>query len=753
MSKSQLSKEDLRRYIKNFWLIVIGGIAFVGLLVLSIALGLFGKMPSFRDLENPKSNIASEVISGDGKTIGTYYLENRSFVKYNELSPNIVNALIATEDERFYEHSGIDFSRTFTIVFYNLIGKRQGASTITQQLAKKLFGRQKTNIFITKMKEWVTAVKLERNYTKQEILAMYLNTVDFGSNAYGIKTASRTFFNTTPDKLTVEQAALLIGILKGPSYYSPIRYPERALSRRNTVLQQMYKDEVLDSKSLEIAKALPIKLDYNPESHNEGLGAYFREYLRGELTKMLDNGTIKSKADGSSYDLYRDGLKIYCTIDSRMQQYAEEAEREHLPYLQSQFNQHWKGMKRDPLSDLAPGTLEQAMRRTDRYRELKDLGKSDDEINTEFRTPVKMTVFSWKGEIDTTMSPLDSIKYYKRFLRSAMMAMDPHTGYVKAWVGGDDFKYFKYDQVAQGARQVGSTFKPFVYTAAIDNGFSPCMQVPNEPVVFEDFNNYSPKNADGKTGGMYTLREGLAQSKNLITMYLMKQLGPKIVAKYAHDMGITANIDPYPSIGLGVADVTLYEMVGAYSTFANKGIWTKPIYLLRVEDKNGNIIYENKPEIKQAISAQTAYVMCYMLKGTTVLPGGTGLRLRGSKYKFDMPIAAKTGTTQNQSDGWFMGVTPDLVGGVWTGCEDRSVRFHSLNLGGGANMALPVWALFMKRVYADQTLKISKGDFEKPADLNIELDCTVYAGDSTDVDHSEHEAPPTDSKDKDRLGF
>ncbi|MCO4293505.1 transglycosylase domain-containing protein [Solitalea sp. MAHUQ-68] len=744
MTKSQLSKEDLRRYIKNFWLLILGGIGVFTLFILSIALGLFGKMPSFRDLENPKSNIASELISGDGKTIGTYYLENRSFVKYSELSPNIVNALIATEDSRFYDHSGIDFSRTFTIVFYNLIGKRQGASTITQQLAKKLFGRQKTNIYVTKIKEWVTAVKLERNYTKQEILAMYLNTVDFGSNAYGIKTAARTFFNTTPDQLSVEQAALLIGILKGPSYYSPIRYPERALSRRNTVLDQMVKNDVLTSENASLAKTREIKLDYNPESHNEGLAAYFREHLRLEISKMLDDGTIKAKPDGSSYDLYRDGLKIYTTIDSRMQQYAEEAEAEHLKDLQQQFIKHWKNMGKDPISDLSPGALEQAMRRTDRYRELKELGKSDSEILADFKTPVKMTVFSWKGEIDTTLSPIDSIKYYKRFLRSAMMSMDPQTGYVKAWVGGDNFKFFKYDQVATGARQVGSTFKPFVYTAAIDNGFSPCMKVPNEPVVFEDFDNYSPKNADGKTGGMYTLREGLAQSKNLITMFLMKQLGPKIVSKYAHDMGITAEIPPYPSIGLGVADITLYDMVGAYSTFANKGIWTKPIYLLRIEDKNGNIIYENKPEIKQAISAQTAYVMCFMLKGTTTLPGGTGLRLRG-KYKMDMPIGAKTGTTQNQSDGWFMGVTPSLVTGVWTGCEDRSMRFHSLNLGEGANTALPAWALYMKKVYADPTLKISKGDFARPDTIAIELDCTKYAT----------EAPPAEEgeEDKDRLGF
>ncbi|SMO38216.1 penicillin-binding protein 1A [Solitalea koreensis] len=748
MSNTQISKQDISRYLRNFWLFIIGCIALFFIFILSITLGLFGKMPSFRDLENPKSNIASEVISADGKVIGTYYLENRSFVKYSELSPSIVNALIATEDTRFYDHSGIDFSRTFTIVLYNLMGKRQGASTITQQLAKKLFGREKNAIIITKMKEWITAVKLERNYTKQEILAMYLNIVDFGSNAYGIKTAARTFFDTTPDKLTIEQAALLIGMLKGPSYYSPIRYPERAKARRNTVLMRMESEDKITAEECEKAKAAPVKLIYNPENHNDGIAAYLREYLRIEISKMLDNGTIKPKQDGSTYDLYRDGLKVYVTIDSRMQEYAEAAEKEHLTDLQRQFNQHWKGRGQDPLSDLQKGDIERAIRLTDRYHDLKEQGKSEEEIKSDFRTKVKMTVFSWRGDIDTTMSPLDSIKYYKRFLRSAMMSMEPKTGYVRAWVGGNDFKYFKYDQVRTGARQVGSTFKPFVYTAAIDNGFSPCQSVANEPVTFEqaDGTIYSPKNADGKTGGFYTLKQGLARSMNLITMYLMKQIGPKIVAKYAHDMGITADIPPYPSIGLGVADITLFEMVGAYSVFANKGIWTKPIYLLRIEDKNGNIIFENRPEIKQAISEQTAYVMLDMLKGTSTIPGGTALRLRG-KYKFANPIAAKTGTTQNQSDGWFMGVTPDLVTGVWTGCEDRAVRFHSLNLGEGANMALPAFALFMQKVYKDPSLKYSKGDFARPDTLNIELDCSKYAPASTERPEE------SENKKDDRLGF
>ncbi|UKJ07340.1 penicillin-binding protein 1A [Solitalea lacus] len=736
MTKSQLSKDDLRRYIKNFWLLVLGGVGLLALFILSIALGLFGRLPSFRDLENPKSNIASEVISGDGKTIGTYYLENRSFVKYSELSPNIVNALVATEDTRFYEHSGIDFSRTFTIVFYNLIGKRQGASTITQQLAKKLFGRQKTNIIITKVKEWVTAVKLERNYTKQEILAMYLNTVDFGSNAYGIKTASRTFFNTTPDKLSVEQAALLIGILKGPSYYSPIRYPERALSRRNTVLEQMRKSDVLSKEDASLAKSRPLKLDYNPESHNEGLAAYFREYLRTEISKLLENGTIKSKADGTPYDLYRDGLKIYTTIDSRMQEYAEDAIKQHLMELQSTIKNQSPWAK-------VPEVIDIAMKRSDRYRELKESGASPDSIKRDFNNKIKMTVFSWKGPIDTVMSPLDSIKYYKRIVRGSLMSMDPHSGQVKAWVGGNDFKFFKYDQVKVGLRQVGSTFKPFLYATAIENGFSPCQRLPNSPI---DIDGWSPKNADGKSDGqMYTLTEALARSINLVTARLMQEVGPKPVAKLAREMGITSEIPEYPSIALGSADVSLFDMVGAYSTFDNKGIWHKPVYLLRIEDKNGNVIFENNSgaqEIRQVLSEQTAYVMLRMMQNTVDKQYGTAYRLRW-KFGLTNPIAGKTGTTNSRADGWFMGITPDLVTGVWSGFEDPTVYLS----GDASRTAVPAWAFFMKKVYANAGLKISKGDFTRPDSVQVELDCSKYKFEEP----SGHE--DTVNSDKDRLGF
>ncbi len=728
MNKTQLTAEDLKKYIRTFWYIIIGGILFAALFLTLIGLGAFGKLPSFVELENPKNSLATEVRSADGKVLGTYYRQNRSYTKYEELSPNIINALIATEDIRYYEHSGIDIKRTFTIIFYNLAGNRQGASTITQQLALNLFseeGRSRSTLKrgIQKLKEWITAVKLEYNYTKEEIITMYLNTVDFGNNSFGIKAAARTYYNTTPDKLTIDQSAVLIGLLKGTTIFNPIRNPNRSTARRNTVLYQMNKNKFIDDETYEILKNSTTELDYQPTDHNEGLAPYFREYLRIEITKMLRDGTIKNKPDGTPYDLYRDGLRIYTTIHSDMQRYAEEAEKEHLAVLQKQFFDHWKG--RVPWEKV-PEVIGQGMRRSDRYLALKNAGASEDSIKREFDKPIRMSVFSWKGDIDTVMSPLDSVKYYKMFLRSAMMSMEPQTGYIRAWVGGINYKHFKYDQVKDGARQVGSTFKPFVYTVAIDNGFSPCFQIENRPVVFEDFNNYSPKNSDNKTGGVYTVRQGLARSVNIITAYLIKQVGPKSVADLAKRMGLTGDIPAYPSIALGVTDVTIYDMVGAYSVYANKGIWTEPTYLIRIEDKNGNLLYNKVPRKREVLSEQTAYVMLYMLEGTTTLQGGTGQRLR-FRYGFTNPIAGKTGTTQNNSDGWFMGITPQLVTGVWTGNEDRGVHFRSINLGEGANMALPVWALYMQKVYKDPKLNYSKGPFEAPiGGVNIELNCDMY---------------------------
>lgn len=710
------------QYIKTFWKIIGFGTLFVILFISSVGLGLFGELPTFRDLENPKSNLASEVISTDGKVLGSYFIQNRSNAKFNELSPNLINALIATEDIRFYEHSGIDLKGTFAIAFYSMIGKKRGSSTITQQLAKNLFPRKKQTIFnigVIKMKEWLTAIKIERNYTKEEIITMYFNTVDFGSNSYGIKTAANTYFNKTPKDLTVDEAALLVGILKGTTVYSPIRNPEKSKARRNVVLAQMEKYKFITEDELLEAQEKDLNLKFTSPDHNQGLATYFREYLRLELSKWCEEN---KKADGTEYDLYRDGLKIYTTLDSRMQQYAEEAVREHLIYLQKEFYKHWKG--RIPWGKNEDMIL-QALKRSDRYVSMKEDGFSNEEIETAFNTPTNMTVFSWTGDIDTTMTPLDSIKYYKWFLRSSFMSMDPHTGHIKAWVGGPDYRYFKYDQVKLGKRQVGSTFKPLVYTVAMDNGWSPCFEAPNLPIVFEDFDNWSPKNSDNKEGGMMTLRMGLANSVNLITAYMMKQVGPQAVVNVAKKMGITSEIPPYPSICLGTPDVTLYEMVGAYSTYANKGVWTEPVYITRIEDKNGNVLFEKLPRKVDALSEQTAYLMLYMMKG--VIDKGTGLRLRGPRYRFTQPIAGKTGTTQDNSDGWFIGVTPDLVSGVWTGGEDRSIRFRSTNLGEGANTALPIWALYMKKIYANPELKISQGDFAAPAGgLSVIVDCEQY---------------------------
>ena len=719
---SNLSQEDISHYTKLFWKVIIYGILTFVLLISSIGFGLFGELPSFRDLENPKSNLATEVISSDGNILGTYFIQNRSNAKYKDLSPNLVNALIATEDVRFYKHSGVDLKGTFAIIFYSAIGKKRGSSTITQQLAKNLFPRKKQNIFnigIIKLKEWLTAVKIERNYTKEEIITMYFNTVDFGSNSYGIKAAAKTYFSKTPIKLSIDESALLVGILKGTTVFSPIKNPERAIKRRNVVLEQMEKYGFISEAQLTENTSKELNLQFQSPDHNQGAATYFREYVRQEVTAWCKEN---KKADGETYDIYRDGLKIYTTIDSRMQAYAEAAVKEHLTYLQAEFYKHWKG--KTPWGENTDIILT-SMRRSDRYQQLKEEGIAESEIKKIFDTPIKMTLFSWAGDIDTTLSPIDSIKYYKWYLRSSFMSMDPHNGAIKAWVGGPNYEYFKYDQVKMGKRQVGSTFKPFVYTVAMDNGWSPCYEAPNLPIVFEDFDNWSPKNSDGKQGGMMTLRNGLANSVNLITAFMMKQVGPQAVVNVAKKMGITSDIPAYPSICLGTADVSLYEMVGAYSTYANKGVWTEPVYISRIEDKNGNVLYEKIPRKVDALSEQTAYLMLYMLRG--VVDKGTGLRLRGPRYRFTNPIAGKTGTTQENSDGWFIGITPDLVSGVWTGAEDRSVHFRSTNLGEGANTALPIWALYMKKVYADATLKISKGDFTPPAGgLNVEIDCDKF---------------------------
>ncbi|PWG78780.1 penicillin-binding protein 1A [Pararcticibacter amylolyticus] len=724
--KAQLTKEETRRYTINFWKIILGCIAFGIILIFSVGLGLFGKLPSFRDLENPKSNLASDVISDDGVVLGSYFVQNRSNVRYDQISPNVINALIATEDVRFYSHSGIDFKRTFTIIFYNLVGKKQGASTITQQLALNLFQEEGRahNVFkrfIQKLQEWIIAIKLERNYTKEEIITMYLNTVDFGSyNSFGIKSAAQTYFNTTPDKLSQDQAALLVGMLKGPSYYSPIRNPDRALARRNTVLDNMHNAGYLSDPEAEEMKEKPLGLNFRPINHNDGYAAYFRAVLKKDIQKIFEERNIR-KADDTPYDLDRDGLKIYTTINSRMQKYAEDAQREYIKTLQVQFTKVWKG--RNPFKGEAEILLEQGMKRSDRYKVLREEGLTEGDILKNFSTPVKMSIFSWRGDIDTVMTPMDSIKYYKLLLRNALLSVEagegPGTGYVRAWVGGINFEHFKYDQVKMGARQVGSTAKPFTYAAAVTNGYSPCYQLPNEPVTID---GWSPR-SDHTIPGYITLKKGLAHSQNWITARLMSELGPTAVATLTKKLGVP-NVPAYPSICLGTFDATLYDMVGAYSVFVNHGVWNEPVYLLRVEDKNGNVLYEPKPKVVVALDEQTAYVMTDMLKG--VVNQGTGVRLR-YKYKLTNPIGGKTGTTQRNSDGWFIGITPQLVTGVWTGAEDRAIHFLSTNQGEGANSALPVFALYMKKVYADPALKYTKGDFPPPpGGATITINCDAY---------------------------
>jgi len=723
--KKQLSQQDIRSYNFTLWKLLIGAIAFFALFIVLIGYEVFGPLPSFRDIEHPKSNQASEIVTDDGRVLGTYFVQNRSNVTYPEISKNVLNALIATEDIRFNEHSGIDFKRTFTIFFYNIVGKKQGGSTITQQLAFNLFSDEarQRNFFkrvLQKFKEWVIAVKLERNYTKEEIIVMYLNTVDFGNQAYGIKSAARVYFNTTPDKLTVAQAATLVGILKGITRYSPTRNPDRALARRNTIMGLMVKAELLTDQELQSEQEKPLGLIFSAATVNDGIAPYFRAVLKNDIRKIFEERSI-TKPDGTPYDLDRDGLRIITTINYDMQLYAEEAQKEYMRTLQMSFIKSWKG--RNPFKGKEM-QIEQGVKRSDRYKALQLDGKTDEEIKADFNTPTKLSIFTWKGNIDTVMKPIDSVKYYKMLLRNAMMAMDPQTGFVKAWVGGINYEHFKYDQVKMGTRQVGSTAKPFTYSVAVENGYSPCFTVLNEPVTIEVPGSpaWTPRSS-GTVPGYLTLQKGLALSQNYIAAYLMKQVGPTAVATLAKKMGISSDVPAYPSIALGSFDASVYDMVGAYSVFANKGIYTKPTYILRIEDKNGVVLHSEKAIPVPAMNEEVAYVMTRMLRG--VVTNGTGWRL--TKYGIKTPIGGKTGTTQNNSDGWFMGISPSLVAGVWTGCEDRAFHFTSTAQGDGATTALPIFAGFMKRVYANPKLKISKADFEPPKNgVSITYDCNQY---------------------------
>lgn len=748
------------KFFVIFWSVVLVGIIGVFVFFWLISAGKLGFMPTFEELENPNNRFASEVYFADGPIMNRYFeKENRKYIEYREIPQSVIDALITTEDVRFYDHSGIDVRGLFRVAKGLLTANTSagGGSTISQQLAKMLFPRESDlNVFelvIRKFREWVIAVRLEKSYTKEEILTMYLNKYDFLNLAVGISSAADIYFQVPLDSLKVEQAAMLVGMAKNSSYYNPVRRPELTLNRRNVVLSQMYKYDKITREECDSLKQLPLGLNFKRVDHKEGLATYFREYLRLFMTAnkpdrkryrdlsqfRLDSvawetnplyGWCKKnvKVDGSHYDLYSDGLKIYTTLDSRMQKYAEEAVREHLSQdLQPLFDKEKVKKLRPPFSnDMTPAEIEEVLnrsiRQSERYRVLSKQGMSFKEIRKTFDQPLKMQVFTWNGIRDTVMTPLDSIKHYKSFFRSGFMVMQPQTGYIKAYVGGPDYRYFMYDMVSAGKRQVGSTIKPILYTLAMQEGLGPCDKVPNIPQTFilPTGEPWSARGGTKRQGEMVTLRWGLANSENNISAWVLKQFTPEAVAQMAHKMGITSFIDPVPSVFLGTAEITVKEMVAAYSIFANKGVYNSPLPVYRIEDKYGNVLQEFRPESREVITENTAYLMCNLLEG--VVTGGTGVRLR-YKYKLMNPMGGKTGTTQKHADGWFMGVTPDLVGGVWVGAEDRSIHFQNLANGQGASMALPIWAKFLLKAYADPRLKMSDRPFDRPAGINKRLDC------------------------------
>ena len=753
MAKTAKKKNtDFFKFIKWFWILFGSGLLLIILIFLLAGWGALGEMPTFERLENPQTNLATEIISSDGKTLGKYYLDdNRTPVPYDSLPKSLVNALVATEDARYYDHAGIDARGTIRAVAF--LGTRGGASTISQQLSKLLFTKKPSGgieRIIQKVKEWVIAVRLERQYTKEEVIQMYLNQYDFGYAADGIRSAARIYFGKEPSELRTEESAVLIGMLKNSSLYNPIRREELVLNRRNTVLGQMAKYDYINEQEKDSLQQLRMNINFNPESHREGLATYFRMYLQRWLNNWIDENP---KPDGEKYNIYLDGLKVYTTIDSRMQKNAEEAVEAHMKKLQAEFFVQ-NTPERNPTtpfldleSEEIKSIMERAMKNSPRWRAMKRVGKSEDEIRKSFHQKTEMTVFDWNSdsyEKDTIMTPMDSIRYYKTFLRTAMMSMEPQTGHVKAWVGGVDYKHFQYDNVIQGARQAGSTFKPFVYAAAIDQlRYSPCDSLPDtqyciEPLKHGNMEAWCPKNSDGKYSlEKKTLKNALANSVNTITARLIDQVGPGAVVEIAKNMGLSKDILPVPSIALGTVDFNVFEMVGAYGTFANQGVYVKPVTITRIEDKNGTVLYEYVPETQDVLSKDVAYTMINLMEGVTQYGSGARLRhswakdqtvykeiITGYPYELTNPIAGKTGTTQNQSDGWFMGMVPNLVTGVWVGGEERATHFRSLLYGQGAAMALPIWGMYMKKNYEEEQLGVSKEAFEEPEDLSINVDCT-----------------------------
>ncbi|MEN8805579.1 MAG: transglycosylase domain-containing protein [Wenyingzhuangia sp.] len=743
MSKKKINKPNFNTYLKVFWTLFLLSVLGVFVIFTMVNMGAFGKLPTFEELESPEKNFASEIISSDGVTLGKYFRENRTPVRFDDLPQSLVDALVATEDERFFEHSGIDFYAIARAI--GKLGRNGGGSTITQQLAKQIFHKRENASLLKKigqkLKEWVIAVKLEKQYTKNEIITMYLNKYDFLYNAIGIRSASRIYFNKEPKELNLEESAVLVGMAKNPSLYNPKRFPKKAKKRRATVFGQLERNNLITEQEKDSLNALPLEIEYTPEGHSDGHATYFREYLRSYLKKWIKN---HPKADGTNYSLYSDGLKIFVTLDSRMQQYAEEALKDHMSNLQRIFFKEQSKNETAPFYDLEDAQIDKiiwrAISNTDRYKTLHSKGFTKKQILKNFSKSRKMKVFDWnQGSKDTILSPYDSIKYYKSFLHSGLLAMEPNTGHIKAWVGGIDHKYFKYDHVKQGTRQVGSTFKPFVYASAINEfRISPCEKYPNTPYTIPQGKyglpeDWTPKNAGDKYGGELTLKQALAKSINVITARLIDRVGPSTVVHLAKKSGITSRIKPYPSIALGSIDASLYDMVGAYAMFANKGFRVNQTMVMRIEDRNGSVLQRFVPTSEEVMSEEAAYAVLDLLKGVT--KEGSGVRLRGKwgnyleneatgyPYEFTNPIAGKTGTTQNQSDGWFMGVVPNLAVGVWTGADERATHFKEITLGQGATMSLPTWALFMKKCYADETLSISQEDFEQPENFSIPIDC------------------------------
>ena len=731
------------------------------MLTLTVA-EVFYPLPDVEQIANPDTKLATQIISEDNQILGTFYRENRTAATYEDLSPWLGMALVATEDERFYSHSGVDAEALGRAIIF--LGTKGGGSTLTQQLAKMQFSEPANNIverIMQKFGEWVIAVRLERIYTKEEIIALYLNQLDFLYQAVGINSAARTYFNKSPKDLNIEEAAVFVAMAKNPSLYNPKRYPERTKLRRDQVFVQMVRNGMITEEEKDSLQEIPLQLNFRPQSHNAGLAPYFREYLRGYMKDWIKDYEAET---GRDLDLYSGGLKIYTTINAEMQTNAEEAVQEHMGNLQRVFDMVKEDRKYGPFyfdndpSGNVKALMDRAMKNTQRYRRLKKLGASMDSIRFVFDTEIPMTIFTWQGDKDTTMSPMDSIMYYKGLYQVGLMSVEPQTGYVKAWVGGNDFEYFKYDHVKQGKRQVGSTFKPFVYaTAILEKNYSPCLEVPNAKICIEKgeyglIEDWCPSNSDNKYGGTKSLKDALANSMNTVTTFLMKQVGPRPVIGLARQMGISSDIPEVPSIALGTVDLSVYEMVGSYTTFANKGRYVEPIMITRIEDKNGVVLEEFSPETRQVMSDKDAYVILKLLMGVT--EDGTGIRLRhkganyrqnvvtGYPYGFTNEIAGKTGTTQNQSDGWFMGAVPNLITGVWTGCEDRAAHFgggYGTYYGQGATTALPIWGLYMKKNYANPELGISQEPFERPkGDLGIDVDCITgnpeYSLDNEDFD-------------------